>query len=137
MRHHDWPTRLQQTIKGASGRPFSWGELDCCLFVSDCCIAVCGVDPSGPYRGKYRSRRGAFAAVKRGHGSIEAVLDSHFDRIGPALAGRGDVCLFESPDGLCVGVLFAGEIWAMTPNGVSITRARPTAYWRVDDVKSG
>lgn len=137
MRHTNWPLRLQETIKAAHEAAFSWGEHDCCLFVADCCIAVCGVDPAEKYRGRYKTRRGAFGLVKRVHGSLEAAFDACFRRIEPAFAGRGDICLFESPDGPCVGVLFAGQIWAMTETGVSVTDAEPTVYWSVQHVESG
>lgn len=135
MRKQNWPKALQERIKAAREVAFLWGENDCCLFVADCCVEICGVDPAEKYRGRYKTRRGAFGLVKRTHGSIEAAFDSYFGRIPREQAGRGDIALFTSPDGPCVGVLWGGSVWAMTESGVRVTDCEPEIFWRVDNVK--
>ncbi|WP_395586068.1 DUF6950 family protein, partial [Pseudomonas syringae group genomosp. 7] len=55
MRQRDWATRLNDVIKAAQGRPFSWGEFDSSLFAADCSSAVGGVDPAEQYRGTYKT----------------------------------------------------------------------------------
>ena len=57
--------RLNETIKAALGRPFLWGEFDCCLFAADCTASVCGVDPAENYRGKYTTETGAKRQLKK------------------------------------------------------------------------
>ncbi|MGJ8518492.1 DUF6950 family protein [Carnimonas bestiolae] len=132
MRYPDWSQRLNTTIKAALERPFSWGKNDCCTFMADCCVAVCGVDPAEQYRGAYCSRLGAFRQLRKRHGSIDGALDACFSRISLPFAQRGDVVVFSSPDGPCSGVLWAQSIWAATEGGIARTDAQPTACWRVE-----
>jgi hypothetical protein len=132
MRHDDWSKRLRETIQAAQGRPFLWGENDCCLFAADCCIAVCGIDPAEKYRGQYSTERGAKAALLRNHGSLEAAWDDCFKRIDVRLRQRGDVVLFDSEFGRCVGVVWSGGIVAVTDDGAAYVNAEPIIGWRVE-----
>ncbi|WP_413614745.1 hypothetical protein MRB56_12620 [Halomonas cupida] len=132
MRHSDWVKQLHTHITAALGRPFSWGENDCCLFASDACLAVCGVDPAASYRGRYHSAMGAARVLKSEHGSISAAFDAHFSRVDPALAQRGDVVLFDGEHGETVGVVWAGGIWSTGPEGLGRVDATPLVAWRVE-----
>ncbi len=132
MRNRDWATRLCNTIKAATERPFSWGEFDCCLFAADCCIAVCGVDPAEKYRGKYKTERGAKGALVRNHGSLEAAFDAYFERVEPAMAQRGDVALTDSEDGRSIAVRWADSWWSTAEHGVTRVNVTPVIVWRVE-----
>ncbi|MGP9796210.1 DUF6950 family protein [Halomonas sp. 86] len=131
MRYRDWTTQLHATIKAASERPFSWGEFDCCLFAADCCVAICGIDPAAEYRGRYTSEMGAKRVLSNTHGSLEAAWDACFERVPVKMAQRGDVVLFDSDFGRCVGVVWANAIWAVTESGVHRVRAEPLICWSV------
>ena len=109
MRKRDWTTQLAHTIKAAIERPFSWGEFDCCLFAADCAVAVCGADPAEAYRGKYSSEAGAKRLLKKLHGSLEAAWDACFARVQPGLIQRGDIALYDGPNGRGVAVFWADE----------------------------
>lgn len=131
MRNRDWTTRLHDVIKAAHGRPFSWGEFDCCIFAADCALAVCNVDPAADYRGKYTTEVGAKRLLNKNHGSLEAAWDASFARVAPAFVQRGDVALYEGPGGRCVAVFWANEYWSTTDDGVSRVVCEPLAVWRV------
>ncbi|APJ15152.1 hypothetical protein KAM344_17450 [Aeromonas caviae] len=132
MRRPDWQRQLITTIEAARVRPFVWGENDCCLFVADCCMAASGVDPAAVYRGRYTTAIGAQRVLNKEHGSIAAVLDAHFPRIEPALAQRGDPVVFDGPLGQTAGVMWAGQVWAMTETGARpIHDVAPLFAWRV------
>ncbi len=137
MRHRDWTTRLNAEIQAAQGRPFSWGEFDCCLFAADCCEAVCGVDPAAPYRGRYTTEVGAKRVLRNTHGSLEGGWDACFKRVPVSMAQRGDVVLFDSEHGRCVGVVWANAVFAVTEEGVHRVRAEPLICWRVENVQGG
>ncbi|MDH0749535.1 hypothetical protein N5D61_24730 [Pseudomonas sp. GD03842] len=132
MRHRDWTTRLNEVIKAALERPFSWGDFDCCLFAADCAVAVCGVDPASAYRGKYKTEAGAKRLIKKNHGSLEAAWDACFSRVQPAFIQRGDIALYESPNGRGIAVFWANEYWSTTDNGVARVDCKPIAVWRVE-----
>ena len=98
-RREDWPERLAAVVKGALDVPFAWGRNDCALFASDCAKAMCDEDPAAAYRGKYKSARGALAALKRigGVASIEGLANAVLGApIEVAEARRGDVVLVET-----------------------------------------
>lgn len=132
MRYRDWTTRLNDVIKAALERPFSWGEFDCCIFAADCAVAVCGVDPAERYRGKYKTEAGAKRALKKTHGSLDAAWDACFTRVAPSFIQRGDVAVYEAPGGRSMAVFWANEFWATTELGVTRVVCEPIAVWRVE-----
>lgn len=94
MRLHDWQLRLQACITASWSRPFQWGVHDCVLFAADCVLAVSGVDPAEPFRGKYDDAAGA-ARVLHDHGGVEAMAAAALGEEIPPLFGQvGDVGLF-------------------------------------------
>lgn len=131
MRNRDWTTRLHDVIKAAHGRPFSWGEFDCCTFAADCSIAVCNLDPAADYRGKYTTEVGAKRLLKKNHGSLEAAWDALFERVAPAFVQRGDVAMYDGPNGRGVAVFWANEFWSVADDGVCRIDCTPLAVWRV------
>ncbi|CNC24058.1 Uncharacterised protein [Yersinia frederiksenii] len=131
MRYPDWQKRLAQVLQAASGRPFSWGEHDCCLFAADCALAVCGVDPLVDYRGQYNSALSARKALLRGHGSIIGIFDSAFERVPVKLAQRGDIVVFSAEQGQTAGVIWNGQIWSTAAQGAGPTNVIAETAWRV------
>ncbi len=132
MRYRDWTTRLNDAIKAAQGRPFSWGEFDCCLFAADCAMAVCGLDPAKPYRGKYKTEAGAKRQLKRVSGSLEGAWDACFKRIELMFVQRGDVVLYDSPLGRSVAVYWANDYWSVAEDGVCRIECAPLVAWRIE-----
>ncbi|URF05493.1 DUF6950 family protein [Cupriavidus campinensis] len=103
----DWPTRLADFIEARRARAFSWGDSDCCLFVCDGIEAMTGTDPGERWRGLYQSEKGA-RRVLRDNGGVAGLASLILGSPRPpALAGRGDVVLIDTPGGealaLCVG----------------------------------
>ncbi|WP_254701325.1 DUF6950 family protein [Proteus mirabilis] len=99
MRHPQWTTRLPETLKNAINRPFVWGEHDCCLFASDCVIAVCNFDPCERIRGRYKTKTGAFRVLQTEFGTLDGAVSRFFDEIPINEAGRGDIVMFEGDEG--------------------------------------
>lgn len=134
QRKEDWPARLDAHLRAAFWRPFSWGTHDCCLFACDAIEAMTGVDPAAPFRGRYKSKRGAYAALKRyGGGGLEETADKITGDLGmpevaPAFAGRGDVALLpvETPDGGIIDVL-----GIVGPDGRHVLVAAPEGLARL------
>ncbi|WGL93747.1 DUF6950 family protein [Arsenophonus nasoniae] len=132
MRHKDWVIRLPKTLRAAMGRPFSWGEHDCCLFVADCVIAVCDFDPCATIRGRYNSKIGALRVLKSEFGTLEDALNRFFTVAQNARHRRGDIVMFDGDDGLTLGVLWANKIWAVTDDGVRPVNKTQIMSWRVE-----
>lgn len=125
----NWPQQVAATIKAATVRPFSWGELDCCLFAAEVVKAQTGTDLSADYRGRYSTELGAARVLKK-LGGIDALLDQHFERVPFSQVQRGDVLQFDGPYGLTLGVFF-GAIWAPTATGVAPVDIIPLTVWRI------
>lgn len=134
MRHSDWSLRLANLLRESQDKPFIWGEFDCCLFVSDCCVAVCGMDPAADYRGRYKTEVGAKRALLKRHGSVEAAFDACFQRVDVAFAQRGDIVTYLDSDGVtAAAVCWAGGYWAaLRDGGVGRIDCVPLMAWRVE-----
>lgn len=112
MRQLNWHQHLAQTLQAAMTRPFSWGEHDCCLFAADCVQAVTGADVATDFRGTYRTAPGAKKAILARADSLTALIDGLFARVDARLVQRGDVVLFDGPQGETLGVVWYGAVWA-------------------------
>ncbi|USD68141.1 hypothetical protein [Vibrio sp. SCSIO 43136] len=133
MRKDNWQHLLADVLASAQLRPFAWGENDCCLFASDCAMAITGIDPAANYRDRYTTEIGAKRVLHKEHGSIEAAFDACFDRVEPNFAKRGDLVLFEGALGKTVGVIWASQIWTVGESGVGAVRDRvPYVAWSVE-----
>jgi hypothetical protein len=100
-RLQDWPKRLYEYLDSVKTEPFDWGNFDCALFVCNCIQSMTGVDPADLFRGRYRTKRGAYRALKRfANGGLKETIVKQLEdnyqceRILPAMAGRGDAVLF-------------------------------------------
>lgn len=101
-RLEDWPLRLNAVIEAAAGRPFSWGEHDCCLFAADCVKAITGTDPMADVRGTYATEEEAGQLLAEA--PLRARLSALFGGAVPiTLARRGDLLLFKDALGVCLG----------------------------------
>lgn len=109
----DWPARLVDFIEARRERAFSWGDSDCCLYVCDAVEAITGTDPAARWRGLYSSEKGARRLMRDNGGVLGLATLAFGPPVMPALAGRGDIVLIDTPAGdalaLCVGNLIAAQ----------------------------
>lgn len=112
----DWEQRLAEYLASKANARFCWGREDCALFAAGAVLAVTGQDLAVPFRGRYRTARGAVRALKRfGAGALESTVDQHFERCAPAFVRRGDLVAIAGEGGHALGVaighhaLFLGE----------------------------
>jgi hypothetical protein len=112
---------LNQYLSDIDGKPFVWGNHDCCLFVANYLKMITGVDYAAEYRGKYTTAVGAARALKRhGGGDVLSMMNSKFISIRPSFAQRCGMVCYEfdgmgNTVGLCVGeksafVALSGDI---------------------------
>lgn len=115
-----WETRLSDWAVQAAHRPFSWkDQADCCLTACDAIRAITGVDPAAWFRGKYKTRTGAYGCLKRfaGGGLVETVekitQENNWPEIPVLTARRGDVGIIPTDDGealaICLGARWAAQ----------------------------
>lgn len=133
MRCSNWPSKLAAFIEGRRFVPFAWSTNDCCTFAADWILILTGVDHAAEYRGTYSSALGA-GRILAERGGLEAIAAAAgYTAIPPAFASRGDLVLFDMPDGPTLGVcagkhsVFAGEAGA-----VSQPTANCRLAWRVE-----
>ncbi len=106
-RRENWPSLLASYIEQNSREPFVWGRHDCCLFAANWVRLCTGVDLAGPWRGRYRSERGAYRILREA-GGIKAIVAAHFPRTRTVLAKRGDLVFYRGNGGvksLTLGIL--------------------------------
>ncbi len=129
----NWQKDLASLLRERQNTPFEWGENDCCLFVSDCILAMTGKDVAAEYRGRYTTEIGAKRVLNRLHGSIENVLDEKFERVPASHAQRGDLIMFDSELGKTMGILWSSELWSVGLEGACVvSEYQALSAWRVD-----
>lgn len=120
-RRHGWRPALFATLDRFRAEPFTWdGEHDCGMFFADCIEAMTGVDIAAPLRGKYRSKAGAFRALRN------LGFDDHVDYVAsilpavenPALARVGDGAVVASGDGPALAIVIGAQIACYAPEGL-------------------
>ena len=132
-RLENWPKLLAAVLAEKAASSFVWGQNDCCLFASDCVLAITGEDYSVDFRGMYDDENGANAFIAQ-HGGINGLLDYVIGkdaRISPAFAGRGDVVTVDGVTGI---VDDTGRRVAMYVDGRGLARvsvSKITSAWRI------
>ncbi len=137
-RRPDWPERLFAHVASRARTPFAWGAHDCVLFAADGVLAMTGRDLAAGWRGRWRSEIGARRVLARHFGgSLEEAVSVGLGLGRPLpsarLALRGDVMLYDTPDGpglaLCLGAAMAAPSRVV---GVELLpRARASRAWRI------
>lgn len=128
QRLEDWPTRLAEFIESRQERAFLWGESDCCLFVCDVIEAITGEDPGARWRGLYSSEKGARRVLRDNDGVAGIATLVLGPSVPPALAGRGDVVLIDTPNGEALAICLGDKIAAQGLDGIAFV---PTAFAKV------
>ena len=140
MRVDNWPRKLDDVIRAASERPFSYGDHDCCQFVVASIEAITGKDASTERVNGYRTAQGAARTVGRFGGltaMIRALGNEHgFAEVPPSMAQRGDVMLIPGAacgfDGM-VGIRTTGGIAVAAPTGLAVVPwRRASRAWRIE-----
>ena len=135
MRLGDWESRLCEYIASVRDKPFAWGEHDCGMNFLNCCEAITGVDPCPDWRGAYKTELGMVRAVKkRGHDTLESLMDSRFEAIHVGMVRRGDGVFNGDAIGICMGshALFVGQEGDGPDGLIRVPRSEWTKGWRVE-----
>lgn len=108
-RYQDWPIRLEHFIVDRKKEPFHFGTFDCCLAVCDAVKEMTGIDIGESFRG-YNGKDEADIVLEK-NGGVEGIAEhvsKHYDieEIGVPFAGRGDICLVDYEEQLCLGIVF-------------------------------
>ncbi|MCR9218921.1 MAG: hypothetical protein NXI21_01725 [Alphaproteobacteria bacterium] len=145
-----WELALAVQQLALCAQPFAWGAADCLTTPADAVLAITGVDPLAPWRGRYRSRQEAEALLAalapdaapedRLSAVVAAVMAAHgAPHIAPAFAQHGDVALCrwpeagrgERPRDHC-GFVSAAAVMLPARRGLTqVPLAQATAAWRI------
>lgn len=144
-RHDQWVERLDASLQEHKDKPFAWGEHDCALAVCKHIQAFTGLDLGADIRGKYNSEAGVAAAIAKafpGAGTLEQAVEQiaaqhGIPEIKPLYAQRGDVVLFDTPQGQALAIVHLNGRHAIiaAPDGshpLKVHRARRA--WRIGHV---
>ncbi len=133
VRRKDWVSRLLAVVDDAQGRPFEWGQHDCCLFAARCIDAVTGSFWAGSLDACYQDEATALAYIKA-EGGIRASVSRRFgDPVPPLLARRGDLVLVDSPLGEAVTVCVGPSLVGAAPSGLTVLPlSAGLCAWRID-----
>ena len=107
-RFDDWPTRLAEAIDAERSIPFEYGVSDCSMFAANIIRAIRGDDIFGRYRGRYKTKRGAYS-ITRGNPTnwVDRVgVDFGLIEIDPAYAQRGDLVAIENNGDPGLGIVW-------------------------------
>lgn len=117
---------LGDYIQQTSRLPWSWGAVDCTLWVADWVLLRTGVDPAAALRGTYGTEAEADALIA---GGLVTVVDAQGALTRTDAPQAGDVGVI-AVMGREVAAIHAGDGWAFRhPEGVGIVRAEPLAAW--------
>lgn len=127
---------VDQFIKGEidSGKPFVWGETDCCSMADRWMKAVCGFSPLEKYGRTYKTEAEAEAWLAEPGGIIKAVWRvmrfAGFRRITEPRAGDVGLCV-RSGDLVFLGI-HNGQHWVGRHKAGWLLSSVTFLAWRVE-----
>lgn len=109
-------TGIGHIIHEWSDRSFVYGKFDCCQFAAAVYVARTGQNPLGDM--SYASERQALRIISK-FGSLENAVRHYIgEPISVESAGHGDIVLMETDQGEALGVIYLGQVVALSPNGL-------------------
>lgn len=109
MRVEDWEIRLALAMDFHFKAMTEFGVSDCYIVCADAVAACLDKEPFEGVRGSYNSEIGAAKILnKRGFKTVSDAWASLFDQVSPLHAQRGDICVFETDDGLAGAPIVSG-----------------------------
>lgn len=116
-RREGWEHQLADFVVSARSRVFQYGSFDCCSMPCAAALEIVGVDPLAPFRGRYKSERGAVRIIRGAGGFVQLIEKIMSDVSAPEIAvnfaRRGDILLvtdteivepgFDAMLALCLG----------------------------------
>ena len=125
-RFQDWPLRLEAYLSFVSEDAFAWGSNDCALFACNVARELTGVDLAEKFRGKYHTKAGAYAALKKfSGGGLESIAtkmaaEHGMKEVPPLMAQRGDIVLLETTQGPTLAIVSMDGIHVTAPGPASL-----------------
>ncbi len=115
--------KLNNFIESQRRVPFEWGINDCALFVASAVEAVIDIDYAEQFRGRYATKIGSLRVLRDdGYDDLEQFVTAS---VGEPCAkreiARGDICLFETPDGESIGICVGVKIVSPGEGGLVFT----------------
>lgn len=126
---------LDTFLEEALAKSFHDRDWNCALMVATWVERATGIDPAGPWRGRFTTRLGWLRILKR-EGGLVAVMAK-----GAALAGltetnepkRGDVGVVRQRGGVDTACICLGSRWAFTDaRGLGVRGGEPVKAWVVE-----
>ena len=124
-RLRSWRARLGRYLAVEAGRPFAWGESDCVLFAAGAVEAMTGVDPAAPWRGRYRTERGAWRVLRRAgfRDHLEAAA-AVLPQIPAGAAREGDLAVVGEGREATIGIIVRDHVVCRADTGVRLVSRR-------------
>lgn len=130
-RRPDWVARLHDFIDAVKRNAFDWKSLNCAEhFAAGAVLAMTDVDVAAPYRGSYRTAKGAAQVMKRnGFGNLAEMVAAHLPEITgvdgePFVGGAtmGDIAAIPKDDafGFTLGVVNGEMILVLGETGMGM-----------------
>lgn len=117
-----WRGRFDAAMDEIRRRPFAWGEHDCAIgLASHIVLAITGKDLAEPYRGRYKTARGAMLAIRKaGFDNLEDAIASLLPEIPVSFATIGDIVTIpvESDFKCSLGVVNGERVFVLRDDGV-------------------
>lgn len=110
-RREGWECSLNEFLFKRKNSSFRYGRNDCCLFVADAVEQMTGVDPADGFRGRYKTKAGAydllfeFAGGDIGPAVKKLTRNYGMPEVDINHAGRGDIVIVATPRGDALGIV--------------------------------
>ncbi len=137
----NWDIKLWAFLEKAERKSFRWGQHDCAIFACNCIKKITGLDVAKPWRGKYKTLRGAAGVLLRiaGGGLVlvaeKIAAENNFEEVPVSFARRGDVVLRAGKLGPALCVVGSDGVFAVGPGPDGLERvpvANCSRAWRID-----
>lgn len=120
-RFDDWRARLAAEMDRQRRDPFVWGQHDCAIgFAAAIVEALTGDDMAAPYRGRYRTAKGAMKLLRdAGADKLGDFVAQHLPEVHPSQARVGDLGVVVSDGAIGEGICMfdASGVVVMTEQG--------------------